>query len=222
MKIARLASLMLAAILAVSLAVSSVASAAPLIGPVGATLTGTSGTGILTAANETVTCAKDTSTGTITSSTLIGGIRVHFLECTAKNAAGATCPVMSIGAPLSNLLLTNVLHGVLGLILPKPAGSGSDIALVLLPVSGSSFLNILGTCFTNISVSGQIAGLVEPVNISSTTGRLVFGVTGGVQNITDVDLSTGGLIKPKLSVGTELGTEETTEEITFSAPVEVM
>ena len=221
MKIARLASLMLAAILAVSLAVSSVASAAPLIGPVGATLTGTSGTGILTAANETVTCAKDTSTGTITSSTLIGGIRVHFLECTAKTSTG-TCPVMSPGAPLSNLLLTNVLHGVLGLILPKPAGSGSDIALVLLPVSGSSFLNILGTCFTNISVSGQIAGLVEPVNISSTTGRLVFGVTGGVQNITDVDLSTGGLIKPKLSVGTELGTEETTENIEFSAAVEVM
>ena len=222
MKIARLASLMLVAILAVGLAVSSVASAAPLIGPVGATLTGTSGTGILTAAGETITCAKDTSTGTITSSTLIGGITVHFLECTGKNSAGAECPVMSTGAPLSNLLLTNVLHGVLGLILPKPAAPESDIALVLLPVSGAAFVNILGSCFTNLSVSGQVAGLVLPVNIASTTGRLIFGVTAGVQNITDVDLSTGGLIKPKLTVGSEPGTEETTENIEFKEAVEVM
>ena len=221
MKIARLASLMLVAILAVGLAVSSVASAAPLIGPVGATLNGASGTGIITEAGESLTCVKDTSTGTITSSTLIGGLRVHFLDCTAKNAAGSTCPVMSTGAPLSNLILTNVLHGVLGLILPKP-GSGSDIALVLSPVSGSVFYNLLGTCVTNEAVAGQIAGLVEPVKISSTTGRLVFGVTGGVENITDVDLSTGGLIKPKLTFGPELGTEETTENIEFSEKVEVM
>jgi len=221
MKIARLATSTLTAVMAVGLAVSSVASAAPLIGPVGTTLQGTSGTGILRVAGETLTCAKDTSTGTITSSTLIGGLRVHFLDCTAKNAAGAECPVMSTGAPLSNLILTNVLHGVLGLILPKPT-SGSDVALVLLPVSGSAFYNLLGTCFANLSVSGQIAGLVLPVNISSTTGRLDFGVTGGVQNITDVDLSTGGLVKPKLTAGSEPITEETTEEIEFSEKVEVM
>jgi len=113
MKIARLASLMFVAILAMGLAVASVASAAPEFTPVGATLTGTSGVGVLTAGTNSVTCQKDTTKGTVTSATLAGGITVHFLECVAQSSTG-TCPAMSPGAPLENLILTNTLHGVLG------------------------------------------------------------------------------------------------------------
>jgi len=143
MKIPRLASLVLVSVLASGLvaveiscfAIAAAASAAPEFKPTGASVTGTGGTAIFTGAGEIVKCAKDTSTATITSSTLVGGITVHFLECTFKPAAGGSCPVMSPGAPQSNLILTNTLRGVLGLILPKPA-SGSDVALVLGPVTG--------------------------------------------------------------------------------------
>src|ERR1700690_1015197 len=111
MKIARLAGLMLVAILAIGLVAASVASAEPEFNPVGATLTGTSGTGVLTAGKETVTCAKDTSTSgaSKTTATLIGGITVHFLECTGKNGTtGESCPANSEGAP-SGLILTKTL-----------------------------------------------------------------------------------------------------------------
>jgi len=94
-------------------------------------------------------------------------------------------------------------------------------SLVLLPASGSVFVNVLGACLPNVAVGGLIACVVEPVDISSSTGMLTFGTTGGVQNITDVDLSTGGLVKPKFIAGGELATAETTEIGTFSKDTEV-
>jgi hypothetical protein len=220
MKIARLASLMLVAILAVGLAVASMASAAPEFKPTGAAVTGTGGTGTFTAGGETVVCAKDVTTATVTSVTLIGNIVIHLLECTAKTSTGTTCPLMSAGAPLENLILSKTLHAVLGLILPRPA-TGSDVALVLLPVSGSQFVTVLGSCVEESAVTGTIAGLVEPVGTSTTKGTLTFGVTSGVQNIKEVDLSTGGVVKPKFTAFGGTATAEATEAGTFSTATEV-
>jgi hypothetical protein len=226
MKIARLASLMLVAILAIGLVAVSVASAAePEFNPVGATVTGTSGAGVLTAGEEKVTCAKDTSTSGAgkTTATLIGNLTVHFLECTGKNGTtGESCPAKSEGAP-SGLILTKTLHGVLGLILPKPA-TGSGVALLLLPVSGQVFVTIEGTCLSpsTTAVEGKVAGVVEPVSTKSFTGKLLFLAPAGVQAIKEVDLSTGGLVKPSLKAfGIANASEETTEEIKFSAETEV-
>jgi len=226
MKIARLASLMLVAILAIGLMAASAASAEPEFNPVGATLTGTSGTGVLTAGKETVTCAKDTSTSgaSKTTATLIGGITVHFLECTAKNGTtGVSCPAKSEGAPLSNLILTKTLHGVLGLILPKPE-TGSGVALLLLPVTGSAFVTIEAECTEPkiTTVEGKVAGAVDPVGTATLKGKLLFFAPSGVQAIKEVDLSTGGLVKPSLKAFSAANaTEETTEETTFSTPTEV-
>jgi hypothetical protein len=222
MKIARLASLVLVAVLAVGLAVVPVASAAPEFKPTGSTVTGVgTTTAVLIAAGETITCAKNVvSGGVVTSATLVGGIVVHFLECTTKTAGGETCAAMSTGAPLENLILTTTLHGVLGLILPKPA-EGSGVALILLPVSGSSFVQLLGKCFVTTNVSGQVAGVAEPIGSSVTKGTLKFNAPGGVQEIKEVDLSTGGLVKPKLTAFSATASQTVQEAITFGTATEI-
>jgi hypothetical protein len=63
---------------------------------------------------------------------------------------------------------------------------------------------------------------VEPVGVLSTTDKIAFGVTGGAQNIKDVDLTTGGLVAPKLTYATEPATLESEDEYIYSARVEVM
>jgi hypothetical protein len=222
MKIARLASMMLAAILAVGLVVVSVASAEPEFKPTGSTVTGVNESpAVLTGNGEEVVCAKNVqSGGVVTSATLVGGIIVHFLECTAKTVAGESCPAMSPGAPLENLILTNTLHGVLGLILPKPE-SGSNVALILLPASGSTFVKILGKCIIETAVSGQVAGVASPIGTLTTKGLLTLAAPGGVQAIKEVDLSTGGLVKPKLTAFSATGSEAVIEGLTFGTATEI-
>jgi hypothetical protein len=220
METARLASLMLMAILAGSVAMATMASAAPEFKPTGASVTGTSGADFFAGAGEEITCAKDTAaSGTVASSTLIGGITTHFLECTAKTNEGQTCPAHSASAPLTNLILTRTLREVLGLILPKPA-SGSDVALVVLPASGSAFLTLEGTCIATTVVSGSIAGLVEPVGTATTKGTLSFDATEG-QNIKEVDLSTGGVVKPHVTAFGGAVVAEGIEAGTFGSATEV-
>jgi hypothetical protein len=187
------------------------------------TLAATSGTDALDGGGETVACEKDVASGVISSTTLIEGIVVHFLGCSAKTAASESCTVKSTNQSTSGLILTNTLHGVLGLILPKPS-SGSDVALVLLPISGKVFTTLVGSgkCVETTKVSGDVAGLFEPVGVVTTTGKLIFSETGGKQNITDVDLSTGGLVAPELTAFSATATEETTESLTFNPEIEVM
>jgi hypothetical protein len=223
MRVVRLAGLVLVAVVAVGLVAVSVASAEAEFTPVGSTVTGASSEAwVLTATGETLTCAKNVqSGGVVTSSTLVGGIVLHFLECTNKSSTGGTCPVMSTGAPLENLILTHTLHGVLGLILPKP-GSGSSVALLLLPVSGSQFYTILGSCIPTTIMTGSIAGVVNPVASGKTTkGTLTLAIAGGKQGITEVDLSTGGLVKPKLASFGGEATVEAADTITFGTATEV-
>ncbi|MGD1056101.1 MAG: hypothetical protein ABR992_01670, partial [Solirubrobacteraceae bacterium] len=121
MKLARLTGLMLVAIFAMSLIAASAAMAgAPEFKPTGASITGTSGTAILSANSgaETVTCEKDSTTGTVSSATLAGNILVHFLGCTSTGTGGSNCAVNSPGGG-EGLILTNTLHGILGLVLPS-------------------------------------------------------------------------------------------------------
>jgi hypothetical protein len=225
MRIMRLFGLALLAVLAVGLALVPVASAEPEFSPVGATLTGTSGTGVITFGKEAITCAKDTLTSgaSKTTATLIGGITIHLLECTGKNGTtGETCPIKTEGAPLSNLLLTKTLHGVLGLILPKPE-TGSGVALLLLPVTGNALWTTQATCLSpSESVwEGKVAGAVEPVGTKTLKGKVLFLAPGGVQAIKEVDLSTGGSVKPSLKTFGEITAVETTVETTFSEATEV-
>jgi hypothetical protein len=215
MKIARLAGLMLVAIMAMSFAVSSVAMAAPEFKPTGATITGTSGTAKLVAGGNTVTCSTSGSTGTITSATLAGNVVVNFLGCTSSGSGGSNCATKSTNTSTAGLILTTTLHGVLG------TTSSGAAALLLLPISGKRFVTLeANTCTIETAVTGNVAGLVEPTGKSQTTGTLKFALTSG-KNISVMTLSTGGSTEPALTAFSTSATEEVTEGIKFSTATEV-
>jgi len=217
MKIARLAGLMFAAILAISLAVASVASAAPEFKPAEGTFTGTSGVGTLKGGSETVVCAKDTNSGTISSATLAGNVLIHFLECTSSGATKSGCKVNSVGAS-EGLILTTTLHGILGTVL----GNGGGVGLLLLPISGKRFVTLASNeCTKETAVTGDIAGLVSPTGKSQTTGKLSFTTSNKKQLIKTIDLSSGGSVEPELVAYSATATEETEDSITFSKAIEV-
>jgi len=130
---------------------------------------------------------------------------------------------MSPGAPLENLIITKTLHGVLGLVLPKPA-SGSDVGLLVLPSSGEVFVNLLGKCLPGESaLEGSIAGRVEPVGALTLASTIKFLTTNKRQAIRDIDLTNGPLVEPELIgfLGATM-TVETNETVVFGKDVEVM
>ena len=224
MKIVRLAGLVSVVIMAVSLASAAAAFALPLFNPSSnVVLLGTSGTSTLSAGNttENVSCATDVSTGEITSATLAGNILVHFLNCKGGNAAGETCLVKSEGAPTGNLIITKTLHGVLGLVLGEGTTAASDVGLLLLPGSGKQFVTLQGSCLAGGAtiVTGLVAGLIEPVGALVHTAKLVLSVKGAKQAITDIDLTNGPLVTPKLTAFSTEATESATELLLFDGPV---
>jgi hypothetical protein len=116
------------------------------------------------------------------------------------------------------------LHGLLGVVLPKPA-AGSNVGLLLLPTSGKTFTTLASnTCTMETKVTGSVGGLVKPTRKSQISSKVIFGVTSGKQNIKDIDLSIGGLAKPELNAFSTAATEETeeTEEaLSYEKEVEV-
>jgi hypothetical protein len=167
MRPVRLAGLLSVVVLAVSLSSVVAASAAessdPLFlaasgNPVGASVVGLSGPSTLTVAagGRSITCQKDVATGTITSTVLLGKVIVHYLECTMavqgpklgpQKLALRNVPIKSVGSEGEGLILTNELHGILGLILsPAPLDTG----ILFLPTNGKIFASFAET--TNGSV----------------------------------------------------------------------
>src|ERR1700722_18006281 len=88
----RLAGPMFAVALTLSLALASTALAEPEFKPTGGTFTGSStGNNVLTAGNNVITCTNNTTSGTISSAALAGGITVNFTGCKSKKGEGALC-----------------------------------------------------------------------------------------------------------------------------------
>ncbi len=223
MKIARLAGLMLVAVFAMSLVVASVAMAEPEFKPATGTLSGTSGTSILSADNglDVVTCATNVTSGTKTSSTTVGGVIVHFLNCKASGETKSGCTVKSVGAAGEALIVTNTLNGILGLISPKPA-SGSGVGLLLLPASGSIFVTLAANgCTEETAITGTVAGEALPINSSQLTGKLTFSGTGSKSNIKGFNPSVGAAKTAKLVAFSFEASQTTSEALTFSAATEV-
>ena len=220
MKRIRLTGLVSVAIMAVALAVASAAVSAPEFKPSSkVVLLGTSGTSTLTAGNTTerLECQADTSTGEISSTTLAGNIRIHFLNCKGINATGETCLVKSEGASTGNLIITKTLHGLLGLVLGEGTSSASDVGLLLLPGSGKQFASLEASCLAGGAtvVAGLLAGLLEPIGKSAKTAKLVFTTKECKEAIRDIDVSGGSLVLPKLTAFSTEATEQATELVTF-------
>lgn len=225
MRFARLAGLLLVAVVAMSLLSVAAASAAessnPLFLPVNnQTLTGVSGPSTLKGASNTIACQKDQATGNVTSSLLVGKVFVHYLECTTTSVEGGTtrCTIKSVGAEGEGLILTKELHGILGLILsPAPLDTG----ILFLPVSGKIWFELAEAkngavkCNPNSKFTGSLAGLITPVGVDTTKGLLVFPAA----SIKKIDLTHGlGIREPEFVSFSTVVTWEQHEVITFSEP----
>jgi hypothetical protein len=140
MGIARLAWIVLAAVVVLGLAAVAAASAMePLFNEGGVSITGDSHLTVLIAGANTIDCRESQLTGSITTIQLIEKEVVHYLGCTSTGAGGADCPVRSIGAA-EGLILFNTVHGILGLILPNDK---IGILLSTVSVSGANLLTTL-------------------------------------------------------------------------------
>jgi hypothetical protein len=217
--IARLAGVLLAIVCALAL-VPTAASAEPEFKPTGGTFTGSSGgSNKLAAGGNEIACATNSTKGTISSATLIGGVTITFTGCKSTGTGGTNCTVKSTGAA-AGTIATNTLHGVLGLILPK--GTGTGIGLLLLPVVNKKIVTVESNkCTVETAVAGNFAGEVCPVGTSQTTGKLVFAAGEKGESIKDFDLSTGGLVKPELEAYGAIASQTTEESLTYSAALEI-
>jgi hypothetical protein len=223
MKIARLAGLTFVAMLVMGLVAVSAASATePLFKPVGATVLGDGGLAVLVVNNgvDVYYCEESHTFGTILNALLIGNVVIHYLGCTSSGATKSNCPVNTEGSP-EGLILTDTLHGILGLILPS-----KETGLLLLPVKGTAFFTLTeNACTVEAAWSGTIAGLVEPLSILTTKGRILFEREPGPGNnpaILDIDLTHGlGLVIPRLVTFGGTATLTQLELLTFSVATEV-
>jgi hypothetical protein len=218
-KIYRLAGLIALAVLAISLAAVTGASAAePEFKPGSLNrFTGESSTiSLATASTAAIECTKDSVTGEVTGPKTIGSVIITFHGCESKEGSG--CVLHSPG--LVSLIVTNTLNGELGTT--KEAKSG--VGLLLQPATGTEFATLEGTCISvsPAPVTGSIAGEVTPVNNGETTdGKLIFIGSKGKQTIEQIAIL-HVVKKPELRALGLLKTSETTNELVlYSGVVEV-
>jgi len=218
MKIIRLAGLAIVAVLAVSLAVASTASAGVYLfspGSVGATFTGLSLAGVLSGASNIVECKDDVNAGEVANVHLLGPFDIKFTSCTSSSATGEKgCPVHSTGAGEGEILTTTV-HALLGLVLPA-VGLGLG-GLLVLPTSGKVFTTLVANnCTIETKITGSVAGLLE----DSQGGHLILEalVLFIPKDIKKID-TLNGLVEPGLTAFSEEAFLETVEHLTFNRDV---
>jgi hypothetical protein len=230
MKIARLAGLVFVAVMAVSLAVASTASAIPLplFAPVeGQLVSATSGTSILTGGGDVISCTSSVFHGFVLSSLLIGNAQIHYLGCTATGEAGTVkCTIKSKAAGSGEgLILTNTVHGILGLVLPSGA-----IGILFLPTSTSSKVfveleeskNGASKCTPATKVEGDIIGGISPIGVSSKTGKTTFALSNKKQEDREIDLTHGlGHVEAELIAFSATSTLSQENLVTFAIATEV-
>jgi hypothetical protein len=186
------------------------------------TFTATSGTSILTAATEAVTCSSSAGHGAVEGSDSFVDSVVTFSGCFLKNAKG-TCTIKSTNTSTSGLVVTNSLRGLLGEV--ASAEATSKVGALLEPESGVTFVILEKTAAPcesiETAVEGTVAGEMTPIGASQTTGKLAFLLSASKQRIKEITLL-AGTKKPKLAAfGIATATEETTDALTYSGAVEV-
>jgi hypothetical protein len=217
MKVIRLAGLALVAVLAVSLAVASTASAGVYLfspGSVGAEFKGLSLAGTLKAGPDSISCKDDVNAGTIANVHLIGPFDIKFTGCVSSGSGGSGCAASSVGAAEGEIL-TKTVHALLGLVLPA-VGLGLG-GLLVLPVSGKQFLSLAAnSCTPETTITGSVAGLLE----DNQGGHLILEalVLFIPNDIKKID-TLNGLVEPALTAFSEEASLETVEHLTFSRDV---
>jgi hypothetical protein len=210
--------LALVAVFAISAVAASAASAAlPEFKPVPTKkkFTSTGGTSVWAGGGETITCSKSSTSGEITSATTLGDVIVKYTGCTIKTANGAQCPIKSRSGGKEEILM-NALEGELGTIMPKP--TKGEVGLLLQPEVKTTWATLESEC-GNEALSGSLAGSVNVPH--GTTGTITYGVTGGEQNITEMKMDSGTVVKPKLSAFGAAWIIEATDSLKFEESLEV-
>jgi hypothetical protein len=179
--------------------------------------TTTSGTSVLEAGGNTVTCSGDTSAGEITGAMSVGKIVVDFAGCKSTGSGGSNCTIKSTNTSTPGLIRTNTLRGLLGNTSEAKSGAGLDLA----PEAGTTFVGLAETaCTPATNVTGSIVGEVTPLETLQTTGKLIFSATGKKQVIqTFGDLA--GEQEPELVAFAATATESTSESVTYTSKVEI-
>jgi len=217
MKVIRLAGLAIVAVLAVSLAVASTASAGVYLfspGSVGATFTGLSLAGTLRAGGNSIECKDDVNAGTIANVHLLGPFDIKFTSCVSNGQTLSGCAANSPGAAEGEIL-TKTVHALLGLVLPA-VGLGLG-GLLVLPTSGKVFVTVeANNCTKETTITGSVAGLLE----DNQGGHLILEalVLFIPKDITKID-TLNGLVEPLLTAFSEEATLETVEHLTFNRDV---
>jgi hypothetical protein len=220
MKISRLVGLIFAAVLALNLMAATVASAAgPLFLP--GTLnkfTATTGLALLeTASTKPVDCASSTTTGEITGLSKVGNVMVSFTGCHSTEGSG--CTIKGGGGTTGNIL-TATLDGELG----TSKESKTGVALLLLPTTGTEFVELSGSCLPlgGGETNGSVAGEVTPVGGGTVLdGKLIFTGLSGSQSIKKISIL-GSVVEPELkALGLLASSEDATGLVTYEKDVEV-
>lgn len=224
MGIIRLAALVLLAAVGVGLAVVASASAFssnPLFTPAsGQSVTGEGGASTLKAAGLEISCSQShVVSGSVASGLLIGGVVIHYLECTfTKGEAESGCPAKSVVGG-EGLILTTTLHGILGLLLPS-----NVTGVLFLPVSSKTITTLAAAskggkaCGPESKVEGNVAAEVSPVGTSQASDKIT--ILDTVKPA--IDLTHGlGKVTAKLTAFGETATLEQSECLAFGVATEV-
>jgi hypothetical protein len=223
MKSIRIFGLALAAMLAVSVSVAAVASAAgpTFKGTIPNKFTTKSGAGQLESnSGERIACTGDEGTGEIVSETEVKKVVVKFTGCTGKKGE-ATCNVNSPGAGTGNIVI-NTTKGELGEVAASEATSKTG--LYFTPETGTTFVTTEGECITEAPVKGSLVGEVTPTGKpSQKTGKVIFRGKAGVQSIKKITIKGANKNAALTAFLGIVGVSENTEEsVEFTNAVEVV
>jgi hypothetical protein len=221
MKVIRLASLMLMAVLVVGLMAASAASAATSYlfssSSVGSIALGLSLAGTLKAGEkDLIVCAHDKSEAKIANVHLLGPFDITFSGCKSSSNGGETyCTLKSTNVATEGVILTLTVHALLGTVLP------SELAgLLVLPTAGVRWFTFArNACTIESAVAGSIAGLLFASQIGHSVSESL--VSFIPNDITEID-TLNGVVEPELTAfGGVPVTPQTLEHIAWDGSCEV-
>lgn len=220
MKLSRLAGIALATICATSLVAASVASAAApefVGGP--AKFTAKTGTMVLEASAQTVTCTSGVSTGEVNGTHTVGSVIATFTGCSGKRET-STCTLKNRGGT-AGTIVTSTLDGELGKV--AKAEAASEVGLLLLPSTGKAFVTLEGTCLEPelSAVEGAIAGEASPIGKKQLTGSLIFKGGAGSQSIKTIEILGVSKKASLKALAAEAASENIGEAVTYAKEIEV-
>ena len=226
MKIARLAGVAFAAILAVTAMAASTAMAAGapefLMLPEHKGFTSVAeGASILKTLTTSISCEHSFSNGEVTGMDTIGKVVVKYTGCVLTTSVGCTEKFSSITGKTGEIV-TNAIKGLLGTVKTSEAASG--VGILFEPESGKRFFTFRGTTVPcNVpesTISGNLAGEVTPVHKLQGTIKIVLLGAGHEQMIREI-VVLGKTVTPELEWFGSEASLTTTDLTTYTGAVEV-